>query len=115
MKIHISWNEVDLMVQELVRQIRLTSDQSPSIFGIPRGGLIPAVMLSHHLGIPLVNKPSQRTLVVDEIADTGQTLKTFTQRSAVLIWKKSSVVKPSFHGRQVDSDRWIVFPWEIDT
>jgi len=115
MKIHISWNEVDLMVGELVEQIAQIPNSAQSIFGIPRGGLIPAVMLSHRLGLPLVSKPDQKSLVVDEIADTGHTLKSFTQRTAVLVWKKSSVIKPSFYGRMIDSDSWIVFPWEIDT
>ena len=45
-----------------------------SVMGLPRGGLIPAVMISHELGIPLVINPTKNTLVVDDINDTGHTL-----------------------------------------
>ena len=112
MKTYITWSEVDRLVGVIASQIAVVP---PSIYGIPRGGLIPAVMLSHRLGVPLVGKPKPDSLIVDEIADSGNTLKQFDQKSAVLIWKKCSIVMPSFFGELTESSSWIVFPWEIDT
>ena len=55
-------------------------DKIDNIFGIPRGGLIPAVYLSHALDLPMVAEVKDaRTLVVDDIADEGKTLKKFNK------------------------------------
>ena len=56
-----SWDDLDATVRELARQVR--GDGLPSVIvGIQRGGLVPAVQLSHLLGI--------RTVVVLDIART---------------------------------------------
>ena len=58
-----------------------------SIFGIPRGGLVLAVKLSHLLDIPLVLNREDitgHTLIVDDIADSGGTLERLKAPSAVI-------------------------------
>ena len=47
-------NEMVNLCHELARQIRASKEQFDFIYGIPRGGLIPAVYLSHILDIPLM-------------------------------------------------------------
>ena len=43
--------------------------------GLPRGGIIPAVLISHEIGVCLLYlHPGKNTLVVDDINDTGETL-----------------------------------------
>ena len=53
------------------------------ITGVPRGGLIPAVLMSHKFNIPFIGLEAAKTLpgdlkkqilVVDDIADSGNTL-----------------------------------------
>jgi uncharacterized protein len=48
-KLHLSWKEIDQLVELLARQVK---DQSfDVVLGVSRSGLVPAVMLSHHLNV----------------------------------------------------------------
>jgi len=86
-----------------------------SIFGIPRGGLIIAVKLSHLLGVPLtLIQPlkDNNCLVVDDVADTGATLEKFKNyKTATLHYKPWSSVKPTYYVEETTD--WIIYPWEI--
>ena len=107
----ITWKEIDIWTAILVAKIG--KEKFGSIFAFPRGGLILGVMLSHRLKIPLLTTISSDTLLVDDIADTGGTLKKFSQKKAVLIWRNTSAVKPEFFGVEIDSEApWQKFPWE---
>lgn len=92
-----------------------------NVYGIPRGGLVPAVKLSHLLEIPqILNKEdvAPGTLVVDDIIDTGETVERllFSLRNRVhlasLYLGKNTKVKPDFFLRK--KKRWIIFPWETN-
>tara|TARA_R100001509_G_scaffold70481_2_gene39246 strand:- start:101 stop:505 length:405 start_codon:yes stop_codon:yes gene_type:complete len=83
-----------------------------SVMGLPRGGLIPAVLISHELGLPYVQHPGKNTLVVDDINDTGHTLsKAPGAYWAVLHNKPTSKFKGCIYAKEV-GDQWIVYPWE---
>ncbi len=83
-----------------------------SVMGLPRGGLIPAVLISHELGLPYVLHPGKNTLVVDDINDTGHTLsKAPGAYWAVLHNKPTSKFKDCIYAKEV-GDQWIVYPWE---
>ena len=109
------------------------------IVGVARGGLIPAVMLSHMLNIPMEtlgisfrdNKVTHHTkfkpikkakyLIVDDINDSGTTFKVVTDifknrrlqhRTAALINKEKSDFDVDFYGEMFYHDDWITFPWE---
>ena len=84
-----------------------------NIYGIPRGGLVLAVYLSHLLNIPIVDRPTgKETLIVDDIADTGTTLNDFKDYTiATLYYHKQSKVKPDIWIYE-KKDNWILFPWE---
>jgi len=110
------------------------------ILGVSRGGLIPAVMLSHFFNIPLypyhislrdhirvapVNADlvrNQHLLVVDDICDTGRVLDTiyekiepFTKniRSFTLHYKPTQTNHmPYFFCNVIDANVWIEYPWE---
>ena len=117
-KIYLSWEDVEYLIDVLVSWVKEEQPQIDSVMGLPRGGLIPAVMLSHKLDIPLVFEPTIKTLIVDDICDSGKTfieidskypnlkfaclhLKTHTSKFIPHIWAISR-----------DSDNWIVYPWE---
>jgi len=51
-------------------------------------------------------------LVVDDLVDTGKTIKGLLQDTAVIFYKPRSIVKPTFYVTEVPNDEWIVFPWE---
>tara|TARA_R100001443_G_scaffold112042_1_gene125304 strand:- start:113 stop:517 length:405 start_codon:yes stop_codon:yes gene_type:complete len=83
-----------------------------SVMGLPRGGLIPAVLISHELGLPYVQHPGKNTLVVDDINDTGHTLsKAPGAYWAVLHNKPTSKFKDCIYAKEV-GEQWIVYPWE---
>ena len=50
-KDYISWQDIDKLTKTLLRKIGKT--KYDCILGITRGGLIPAVKISHALNIPL--------------------------------------------------------------
>ena len=50
----VSWWDMTDLIKDLTKKIPFEVPLADSIYGIPRGGLIPAVMLSHSTGLPLV-------------------------------------------------------------
>jgi hypoxanthine phosphoribosyltransferase len=111
-KIFISWDDIDQLVEELCHKIRISGSKPESVTGIERGGLIPAVMVSHRLGIPYVKRINRNTLVIDDICDTGKTLQEIIScYSATLHYKKTANYVPDFYAKEV-GDEWIVYPWE---
>ena len=68
----------------------------------------------------------ERVLIVDDLVDTGLTLKQILQYNniinhnqpeknwifATLYNKPRSIFKPDHTVREFDNDEWIVFPWE---
>ena len=115
-KLIASWDDIKTSVEHIVDQIKEMELPIDSIYGIPRGGLIPAVMLSHKLELPLVDKPTEQTLIVDDISDTGTTLGGHHLHGAVytatLHMRKGSSYVPTIYSKLIESEKWIVYPWE---
>jgi hypoxanthine phosphoribosyltransferase len=119
-KIYLTWSDIDELVNELANQIK--SSQLPQcITGLPRGGLIPAVILSHKLNIPFISIqnieliPKPYVLIVDDIADSGETLSQYTSwNTAVLHYKLQSEHIPTYYVEIVPDDVWLCYPWERD-
>lgn len=108
----MSYREFVVACKEIAK--RVDKSRIKNIFGIPRGGLVLAVYLSHMLDLPLVMKPSKDSLIADDIADTGQTLKPYKNHYIVtLYYHKQSIVIPDIWIREKKS-RWIKYPWEVD-
>ena len=121
LKRHVSWewvyNQLITISKELPKDIEYVT-------GIARGGLIPAVMLSHMKGIEFLEldmvyllKPAERNtiLLIDDIADSGVTLGREIYSgfiTATLCMRYTSTHKPNFYGEFIEDDNWIIFPWE---
>jgi len=94
-KLYYNHAQVTSAVQTIIRDMALDKWSPDIIVGLSRGGLIPAVMLSHYLHCPMrtlnlsfrdANEQatsdlelaelatSQKILIVDDINDTGKTL-----------------------------------------
>jgi len=81
-KVFLSWKWVDDQLNTIGD--KLEGKDLEFVAGIPRGGLIPAVMMSHAFGIKYISYSSAKqlpkelrtkTIVIDDIADTGHTLR----------------------------------------
>ena len=90
------------------------------VFGIPRGGTLVAVMLSHECGLPMVtdiDEYDSSVLVVDDIVDSGDTIKPIDDDSyfiaSLYCRENTTYVFPSFWAFDA-KDYWVVFPWEIN-
>jgi uncharacterized protein len=113
-KIYLSWDDVQELVSKLCEKIITEQPNIDSVFGLKRGGLIPAVMVSHKLGLPWSDVMYPNTLVIDDIADTGKTLKnTVGCYTATLHYKPhTSCFKPTIYAELHEGDEWVIYPWE---
>ena len=119
MKEFVSWNVIDEAVTDIAFNIKNTNKDFKGVYGIPRGGLILAVMLSHKLDLPLImskDELDENSIIIDDIADTGKTLWDFLeyQSYVVTIHKhEKSIFKPDYSVLD-KGDKWIVYPWETE-
>ena len=113
-KISVSWWDITDLIKDLAQKIPFEVPLADSIYGIPRGGLIPAVMLSHQTGLPLVDTIGANTLIVDDMTDSGVTMNKMPgQWTAVLFHKPhTSVFTPNVYSKLHEGDEWLIFPWE---
>jgi hypothetical protein len=113
-KIYLCWDDINILVDDLCNKIQLDQPNIDSVHGIQRGGLIPAVLISHKLGLRYTNVINPNTLVVDDIADTGATLEEYPfVFSAVLHYKPhTSSFQPTLWSEIHEGDEWIIYPWE---
>ena len=99
-KYYVDWDEINA----LVFRLRFKIGFFKNIYGLPRGGLIPAVMLSHQLGIPMAKGDiGPDTLIVDDICDSGETLDKLVKNTKhyilfLLILKQQfCIINPILH------------------
>jgi len=109
---YISWSEFDESVEYVANKCKFL--EFSGIYGIPRGGLCLAVALSHKLKINLISEPIKNSLIVDDIYETGITLKTFKNIEGAMFFVLFSKVSPTWWNSVHISEKsdWIVFPWE---
>ena len=95
-KVYLTWEEVDDLVNILKQKVLDELPEIGSVMGIARGGLIPAVMLSHKLGVPYTNLVDPNTLVVDDICDSGVTIKEAPGLYTATLHYKESAIKENY-------------------
>lgn len=140
-KIHITWNEFHQHTKDLAAKIK-KSGKYNKIIAISRGGLFPAGILSYELDIrntqtinissydgekqredeavvidTYVGEIDEHTLVVDDLSDTGKTIKLlrqmFPKAKIVTVYAKpTGSVYVDIYARDIP-DKWLVFPWDI--
>jgi len=142
-----TWNKIYDSLLNQSQKIQKQTEKIDLILGISKGGLIPARILADFLQVseiitiqakfytgiaqthdepiiiqPLtVNLSGKKILIVDDIADTGKSLKIVIEhleslgiteiKTATLYLNNRSVIKPDFY--EEITDKWVVFPWEI--
>jgi len=121
--IRLSWELIEELTDKIATEVSRSYKGIKFIYGIPRGGLIPAVILSHKLGIRMVNEVFSHTLIVDDIVDTGETMKIRVTEANIwgdtrnivttsLVTRSSAEYKPDITGMSLRKDGWVCYPWE---
>jgi hypoxanthine phosphoribosyltransferase len=142
----LTWELFGQATRELAAQVAADSFRPDVVIAIARGGLTVAGAIAYaldvkncgamnvefytgieeRLDVPVVIPPALdlvevaglAVLVVDDVADTGYTLKLVREvlaqhvaeaRTAVLYRKPRSIAEPTYVWRE--TDRWINFPW----
>lgn len=142
-----------LAISELESQITSSKIKYDYIVGLARGGAVPAVYLSHRLKLPVhimdwstrdteytLGKETnclipedliagKRILLVDDIVDTGECIKTlfddwqtsvreeinFTLIDVCTLFyneENQYGIKAKYFALPTDPNYWVVFPWE---
>ena len=121
--IKLSWELIDELTDKIATEVSRSYKDIRFIYGIPRGGLIPAVIVSHKLGIKMISEVFSNTLIVDDIVDTGETMKIRVTEANVwgdtqnivttsLVTRSSAEYKPDITGMPLREDGWVCYPWE---
>ena len=141
-----SWDQVYDMLIDLARRVKDSGFRPDLIIGVSRGGWAPALIMSDLLenantasiriefylapGVtarkPVISQAIMvpvkgvNVLVVDDVSDTGESLKVAVEhldvcgakaiKTATLYYKPQSIFKPDFF--IVETEQWIIFPWE---
>ena len=108
----LTWQAFERAVDQIAERYDPAAFQG--IHGIPRGGLVLAVALSHRLELPLLSTAEPGCLVVDDVYETGQTVAPYRhlQGSQVVVWVSKSEPLWWDAVEVTPSAEWIVFPWE---
>lgn len=140
----VSWDTYHALAQSLAQKILLKHQKFDQVVAISRGGLTLGHLLTDFLRIPIATitiqsytdiqtqgelKITQKLqvpirgehiLLVDDVADTGKTLKralTYLKRfrpqtitTGTLFYKPHSVFTPDFYVET--TSKWILFPYE---
>lgn len=109
----VEWKEVERFIEKLHIFVKSKKLQFTGVYGIPRGGTVLAVLISHALNIPFLGAPCEGCIIVDDISDSGITLKHYREKGyfiSTMHYKQTSRVCPDFYGTTTND--WIVYPWE---
>lgn len=115
-KVQIDYNYYKKAVNWLAQHIKDEGRSYDAIYPIPRGGYFTAIQLSQILDVRIecdIRKITPKTLVVDDICDSGKTIEGFSNYdTAVTFVKERSKDKVSFWGGIVSANDWLIFPDE---
>ena len=120
MKIKYTYFQFEKDLKRIVNELKPNLRSIKNIYGIPRGGIVLATHLSYRTGKPLLfnkNKIDRNTLVVDDISDSGRTLKETLRdkkcfRVISIFTTPHTKFPPNFFCRIKKKTDWVIFPWE---
>ena len=146
----VSWEEVQSLAINLARKIHRSGYRPDTLIALARSGFVPGRILSDLLGVTdLVslkvehwldttgkhreeatipykipfNIKGKRILVVDDIVDTGKSMKLSVEylakfqpkelRTCVMQYITSSILKPDYYVKVVSDWTWFIYPWNF--
>lgn len=133
--IMLSWRDIEDLVDNIYKQIK--DKGYTKVIGLARGGLVPAVMLSHRMNIGFESvtwqtrdgglqeigrlnnaiSSTKKAIIIDDICDSGLTLTqvkaNHPDADVAVLTTKLDTKLVDFVAKQYYNDpRWVVFPWE---
>jgi len=144
-----TWADVDRWADRLAEQVRGANAVPETIVALSRGGWVPGRLLCDRLGVHRLlslraqhwgvtatrdgsaqlteglsgSTRGERVLVVDDITDTGDSLRLATEHvatqapsrleSAAFLHIAHSKFRPTYFAEEIPRDQWVwvVFPW----
>lgn len=106
---------MDSFIARLTERIQAHKHAIVGVYGIPRGGLVFSVMLSHSLGIPCLQAPCKGCIVVDDIYDSGKALSPYIGRYEIHTMhmrERADIPTEVDYQTIVPEGIWVVYPWE---
>lgn len=121
MKIKVTWQDIEDYINYVYANYK--DEKITGVYGIPRGGIILAVLISHKFNIPMLMAPIEDCIIVDDICDSGESLVHYQNNSSgdkkhkyhitTMFYKKNDLVEPELWYKEKENN-WIVYPWEED-
>lgn len=138
----VSWEELHRATKELARR-QLPAEQYQGVIAVSRGGLVPAAIISRELNLRTVDCVSissyqhdqqsdqlqvlkdvtassdgEGFLVVDDLVDSGNTLRYLRQRlpkaKFITVYAKpAGIDQVDDYVADLDQETWIHFPWDM--
>lgn len=104
---------VDLAAEALANRWR--DRHVTAVCGVPRGGIVPAVMVASKLGVPVVGRTHTwgGTLIVDDLVDSGATAKAHDRSWGFDALYRKPHSPAGYADDAIVVDDWLVFPWEV--
>lgn len=120
----VLWDDVHHQARALADRWRGYGIEA--VYGVPRGGVVPALLVAQQLGVQLLDDPGVPgdpdpvVLVVDDLVDSGGTARRWTTAGWHFdaLYAKAHAPALRYAWAQptrVPSDAWLVFPWEVGT
>ena len=120
-KRYIDWYNINKYIEYVADKYKDLN--IPGVYGIPRGGLVLAVLLSHKMNIPLLQAPYENCIIIDDICDSGESLLHYAINSSALdkpkyhittmFYKENNLIEPECWFDKKYKE-WICFPWEVN-
>jgi len=103
----VNWEQLNQLIILLANKL-----EGQKVFGVPRGGLVIASILTHY-GCTQTDTAGQASVIVDDIADTGITLARWRPRlTATLMVRKGCTPMPYYWVLMLNTEDYVLFPYE---
>lgn len=143
----ITFDDIRDGVKDVVKRGHLKDQGYEFVLAVARGGLVPGTLMGYALGLPVLtihwsaptgngdsehnkwfglqfdSSLKKKFLIVEDICDTGETLKHLVEYmdyidqefdSYAFCSRDTAVIKPTYYSQSVVPEiSWVDFPWEI--
>lgn len=108
----ITWNDIDNFINYLTNIIK--ENKYKSVFGIPRVGLMFAILLSLKTNIPITMTITNDTLVIDDDTISGLNIIPYYDKADIAVYGccDDVIIKPKYIFQIFSHNELPIWPWE---